>query len=55
MTGTKILACLMVTGGFIWALVIGELIFNLFYHKSEHVRKWVGSWAPEDENWEEDE
>lgn len=53
MTESKILACLLVTGGFIWALVLGELIFSLLYKHSKPVRNWVGQWDTDDE-WEDE-
>lgn len=49
----KLLMCMLIPGGFCLALALGDLIMNILY-RSEHVRNWIGTWAPEDENWEDE-
>ena len=52
---TKLMICMLIPGGFCLVLALMDVVMNILCDSSDRVQKWVGSWAPEDESWEEEE
>lgn len=51
----KLVLCLALPGAFCLLLAVSDVVFQLLYGHSRTVRRWVGKWEPEDEDWEDEE